>query len=117
MSNNMKIELKNFLRLRGLKVTGKKEILVARAFCAIENNVTLVKTAQEVEVEVKRCLRNLVGQKKKLIRGGSRTSITSKVEFIVTIVNRFQPLTIIIKSSILDLGGILFPPLLMIYPC
>ena len=24
-------------------VTGKKEILVARAFCVIENNVTLVK--------------------------------------------------------------------------
>ena len=50
----MKIEeLKNFLRLRGLKVTGKKEILVAGAFCAIENNVTLVKTAQEVEAQLK----------------------------------------------------------------
>ena len=50
----MKIEeLKNFLRLRGLKVTGKKEILVAGAFCAIGNNVTLVKTAQEVEAQLK----------------------------------------------------------------
>ena len=53
MLNNMKIEeLKNFLR--GLKVTGKKEILVARAFCAIENNnVTLVKTAQKLEAQLK----------------------------------------------------------------
>ena len=46
MLNKMKIEkLKNFLRLRGLKVTGKKEILIATAFCAIENSVTLVRTA------------------------------------------------------------------------
>ena len=53
MLNNMKIEeLKNFLQ--GLKVTGKKEILVARAFCAIENNVTLVKTAQEVGAQTQR---------------------------------------------------------------
>ena len=54
MLNNMKIEeLKNFLRLRGLKVTGEKEILVASAFCAIENNVTLVRTAQEVQAQLK----------------------------------------------------------------
>ena len=60
MLNNVKIkELKNFLRK--LKVTGKKEILVARAFCAIENNVTLVKTAQEVEAQIK-------GYSKKLAR-------------------------------------------------
>ena len=50
----MKIEeLRNFLRLRGLKVTEKKETLIAAAFCAIGNNVTLVKTAQEVEAQLK----------------------------------------------------------------
>ena len=50
----MKIEeLKYFLPLRGLKVTGNKEIFVVRAFSAIENNVTLVKTAQEVEAQLK----------------------------------------------------------------
>jgi hypothetical protein len=46
-------ELKIFLRLRGLKVSGRKEELVARAFAAIENNVQPVKTAEEVEVEIR----------------------------------------------------------------
>lgn len=45
-------ELKNFLRLRGLKVTGKKEELVARVFVAVENDVPLLKTAEEVEQEI-----------------------------------------------------------------
>ena len=49
----MKVEeLKNCLHLRGLKVSGKKEELVARVFVAIENDVPLVKTAEEVEKEV-----------------------------------------------------------------
>ena len=53
MLNKMRVdELKSFLRLRGLKVTGKKAILVARAFSAIENNVQIVKTAEEVEKEL-----------------------------------------------------------------
>ena len=39
---NMKVpELKDFLRLRGLKVTGKKCELVARAFAAMENHVPI----------------------------------------------------------------------------
>ncbi len=42
------VELKDFLRLRGLKVSGQKEELVARAFVAMENNVAVVKTAEEV---------------------------------------------------------------------
>ena len=51
--SSMKVEeLKNCLRLRGLKVSGKKEELVARVFAAIENDVPLVKTAQEVEKEI-----------------------------------------------------------------
>ena len=48
--SKMKVEeLKNFLRLHGLTVSGKKEELVARAFVAIENNVQVVQTAEEVE--------------------------------------------------------------------
>ena len=50
MLSKMKVEeLKTFLRLRGLKMTGKKAILVARAFAAIENEAPIIKTAEEVE--------------------------------------------------------------------
>ena len=45
------------------------------------------------------------------IRGGSRTSVTSTMEHFVIIVNAFQPLTIITKSSILDVAAVLDPPL------
>ena len=52
--HSMKVEeLKHFLRLGGFKLTRKKEILVARAFCAIKDNVTLVTTAQGVEAQLK----------------------------------------------------------------
>ena len=47
-----------------------------------------------------------------LLRGGSRTAATSKMEHFVIIVNGFQPLTIIRKSSILDDAAVLDPPLL-----
>ena len=39
-----------------------------------------------IERRIKRCLRNLLDQKKKLIRGRSRATITSKMELFVTIV-------------------------------
>ena len=45
-------------------------------------------------------------------RGGSRTAATSKMEHIVIVVNGFQPLTIITKSSILDVAAVLDPPLI-----
>ena len=44
-------------------------------------------------------------------RGGSRTAATCKMELFVIIVNSFQPLTIIKKSSILDVAAVLDPPL------
>ena len=44
-------------------------------------------------------------------RGGSRTVATSKVELFMIIVNGWKPLTIITKSSTLDVAGILDPPL------
>ena len=42
-----------------------------------------------------------------LFRGGSRAAATSKMEHFVIIVNGFQPLTIIIKRSILDVAAVL----------
>ena len=42
-------ELKNYLKIRGLKVTGMKKELVARVFKAQENDVEPVKTEGEVE--------------------------------------------------------------------
>ena len=52
--DGMKVdELKSYLRLRGSKVSGKKAILVARAYAAHENNAPVVMTAEEVEAELK----------------------------------------------------------------
>ena len=48
-----------------------------------------------------------------IIRGGSRTAATSKMEHFVIIVNGFQPLTIITKCSILDVAAVLDPPLII----
>ncbi|XP_065654624.1 uncharacterized protein LOC136081251 [Hydra vulgaris] len=50
---SMKVEeLKSYLRLRGLKISGKKETLAARVYCAMENNVMPIKTAEEVEHDI-----------------------------------------------------------------
>ena len=46
-----------------------------------------------------------------IIRGGSRTAATSKVELFVIIVNDWKPLTIIRKSSTLDAAAVQDPPL------
>ena len=46
--------------------------------------------------------------------GESRAAATSKMERFVIIVNSFQPLTIIIKRSILDVAAALDPPLYVI---
>ena len=44
-------------------------------------------------------------------RGGSRTTSTSKMEHFVIIVNGWKPLTIITKRSILDVAAVLDPSL------
>ena len=51
------------------------------------------------------CIYEIVG------RGGSRTAVTSKMEGFVIIASGFQPVTIITKRSILDVAGVLDPPL------
>ena len=48
-----------------------------------------------------------------VIRGGSRTAATSKMEHFVIIVNGWKPLTIITKRSILDVAAVLDPPLVI----
>ena len=49
----MKVEgLKNYMKIRGLKVTGTKKELVARVFAASENGVQPVKTAVELESDL-----------------------------------------------------------------
>ena len=49
-----------------------------------------------------------------ICRGGSRTAATSKVELLVIIVDDWKPLTIITKSSNLDVAAVLDPPLICI---
>ena len=46
-------ELKNYLRIRGLKLNERNIELVARLFAASENNVKPIKTAVEVEADLK----------------------------------------------------------------
>ena len=48
----------------------------------------------------------LIGPK---IRGGSRTTATSKEELFVIIINGWKPLTIITKSSTLDVAAVQDP--------
>ena len=47
-------------------------------------------------------------------RGGSRTAATSKMVLFAIIVNGFQSLTISTKRSILDVAGVLDPPLISV---
>ena len=46
-------ELKNYLKVRWLKISGNKNESVAGVFSAIENNVMPVKNAVEVEEDLK----------------------------------------------------------------
>ena len=53
MLSKMKVEeLKTFLRLRGLKVSGKKQELVARVFITIESGIEVLPTALEMEKQL-----------------------------------------------------------------
>ena len=45
-------ELKTFLHLHGLTLCGKKEQLTARVFVAAENDLPVLKMAQEVQAEI-----------------------------------------------------------------
>ena len=45
--------MKNYLRIRGLKVNRRQNELVAKVFAASENGVKQIKTAVEVEADLK----------------------------------------------------------------
>ena len=49
------------------------------------------------------------------MRGGSRTAATSKVELFVIIVDGWKLLTIITKSSTLDVAAVLDPPMTLAF--
>ena len=51
---------------------------------------------------------------KLIIRGGSRSAATSKMERFVIIVDGWKPLTITTKRSILDVAAGLDPPLIIV---
>ena len=48
-----------------------------------------------------------------MFRGESGTVATSKMEPFVIIVNSWKPLTVITKSSTLDVAAVLDPPLML----
>ena len=50
-------------------------------------------------------------KRRQLLRGGSRTAATSKMDRFVIIINGWKPLTIITRGSILDVAAVLGPPL------
>ena len=50
-----------------------------------------------------------------MFRGGSRTAATSKVERFVILVNRWKPLAIITKRSVLEFSAVLDPPLMFTF--
>ena len=62
---------------------------------------------------IERFEEKLTAQNQKTVdfRGGSGTAGTSKMEHFVIIVNGWKPLTIITKSSTLDVAAVLYPPL------
>ena len=51
---------------------------------------------------------------KLIIRGGSRSAATSKMERFVIIVDGWKPLTITTRRSILDVAAALDPPLIIV---
>ena len=56
----------------------------------------------------------MIFAKRLILRAGSRTATTSKMELFVITVNGFHSLTIITKCSILDAAAILDPPLILL---
>ena len=49
-----------------------------------------------------------------MLRGGSRDAETPNMESFVIVVSGFQSLTITTKRSILDVAGVLHPPLMLV---
>ena len=69
MISSLKVdELKDFLKARGLKISGRKEELVSRVFCAVENNVPVLKSVIEIENDLSKEYQNkLINEGEKLL--------------------------------------------------
>ena len=91
-----------------------KEIPLIPPLLVDDKHVTDIKTKANIfnEYFAQQC--TLLKNSSVLPIGRSRTAATSKVELLVIIVIGFQPLTIITKSSTLDVAAVLDPPLLPI---
>ena len=104
-AQKMKFSIKNFFskcdQIRSLLRTWshllKKSLMENFFFCAVRRE-----KSQE-------CLQ----QSHLVIRGGSRTAATSKMELFAIIVNGFQRLTIMTKCFIVDVEAVLDPPLVI----
>ena len=66
-----------------------------------------------MSVNTKLIVEKVIEIKRKIVRGRSRTAAISKVELFVIIVNN-HPLSIITKSSNLDVAAVLDPLLIVI---
>ena len=93
-----------------LVITGFVENTVARPYFSQNFEIPYWKSSFPVHLEILSF--SLIN-----IRSGSRAATTSKMECFVTIVNGFQPLTIITKHSILDVATALDPSLNMEFLC
>ena len=72
--------------------------------------ITNVKTSQHLD-SFRLSTTEITSKNNLTFRGGSRTDAASKVELFVILVNGWKPLTIITKSSTLDVAAALDPPL------
>ena len=87
------------MELRGYYITHENDTEIARVFGFQDSTVRKI------------CQIAPPKKTNKGRRGGSRTPATSKMELFMIIVNGWKPLTIITKSSILDVAGVLDLPL------
>ena len=81
-------------------------------FCLFFKSKAFVLSLTKTKCRQKSSLRRERVESFMIYRGESRTAATSKVEHFVIIVNGWKPLTIITKSSILDVAAVLDPLLI-----
>ena len=90
-----------------------QDIIYPLCTCSLEAEATNHFILHCLYYENATLLSSIRSIKSSIFRGGPRTSATSKVELFVIIVNGFQPLTIITRSSTLDVAAVQDPPLIL----
>ena len=85
-------ELKDYLSLRGLSVTGKKRELVTRAFSACECNVRVVVSDEELRlrltVEYQQRIKSLPRDPRHIAEDEWRNNMTTWPALIIIIINK-----------------------------